>query len=34
LSESKQQALEMLFSAEFDLVAMNLDMAGLDVDAV
>jgi hypothetical protein len=35
LSGSKQQALQMMFSAAFDEVAMNLDMAGLlDADAV
>jgi len=30
LSASKQEALQLLFGGEFDLMAMNLDMAGMD----
>lgn len=34
LSTSKQEALQTLFLDELDLVAMNLDLAGLDVEAI
>jgi hypothetical protein len=30
LSASKQEALQLLFGGEFDPVAMNLDMIGMD----
>ena len=30
LSDSTPEALQLLFSGEFDPVAMNLDMVGLD----
>ena len=33
LSDSTQEALQLLFGGEFDLVAMNLDMIGLDEEA-
>ena len=32
LSASKQEALQLLFGGDFDLVAMNLDMIGVDGD--
>ena len=30
LSASKQEALQLLFGGEFDPLAMNLDMVGMD----
>ena len=30
LSASKQEALQLLFDGEFDLLAMNLDVVGID----
>ena len=33
LSDSTQEALQLLFGGEFDPVAMNLDMIGLDEEA-
>jgi hypothetical protein len=30
LSASKQEVLQLLFGGEFDSVAMNLDMVGMD----
>jgi CheY-like chemotaxis protein len=30
LSASKQEALQLLFGGDFDPVAMNMDMVGLD----
>jgi len=34
LSESNQEALQLLFGGQFDPVAMNLNMLGLDEEAI
>jgi hypothetical protein len=34
LSPNKQEALNLLFGAEFDPVALNLDIVGLDVEDI
>jgi hypothetical protein len=34
LSPNKQEALNLLFGAEFDPMALNLDMAGLDAEDI
>jgi hypothetical protein len=34
MSAYKQNALQVLFSGDFDLVAMNLDLAGFDAEGI